>query len=33
MLRREESMEQGQGAKVLGGPVSALHCFLKELRA
>lgn len=26
-------MEQGKGANVLEGPLSALHYFLKELRA
>lgn len=28
-----EAREQGQGANVLGGPLHALHHFLKELRA
>ncbi|MBB6563097.1 2-oxo-3-hexenedioate decarboxylase [Acidovorax soli] len=28
-----EAREQGQGANVLGGPLNALHHFLKELRA
>lgn len=28
-----EAKEQGQGANVLGGPLNALHHFLKELRA
>lgn len=28
-----ETREQGQGANVLGGPLNALHHFLKELRA
>lgn len=33
LLRDGEAVEQGQGANVLGGPLNALHHFLKELRA
>ncbi|CAN7620338.1 hydratase [Acidovorax sp. LjRoot66] len=33
LLRDGELVEQGKGANVLEGPLSALHYFLKELRA
>ncbi|MDP4074728.1 hypothetical protein [Acidovorax sp. A1169] len=33
LLRDGGVMKQGKGANVLAGPLSALHYFLKELRA